>query len=121
MKYKLLQEKFGRIVFHLDEKPRRLWCASEAIAIGRGGVSIVSEAAGVSRTTITEGMKEIKGEKKIPENGRIRRKGGGRKKKTEQYESVKNDIEVLIEPFVPGSLNHPCGGFAKVREMLQRN
>ncbi|HAO19081.1 MAG: hypothetical protein BWK80_31645 [Desulfobacteraceae bacterium IS3] len=80
MEYKQLQEKFGRIASHPDEKSRRLWCANEALAIGRGGITIVSGATGVSRTTITEGIKEITGKKEIPENGDIRRKGGGRKK-----------------------------------------
>ncbi len=37
MEYKELQEKYGRIASHLDEKSRRLWCANEALAIGRGG------------------------------------------------------------------------------------
>lgn len=103
MNCKILQEKFERITSHLDEKSKRLWCANEAIAMGRGGVAIVSAATGISRTTVTEGIKEIKGKKELPEKGRIRRKGGGRKKKTQQYQTVKDDIENLIEPFTLGS------------------
>ncbi len=92
MEYKELQEKYGRIASHPDEKSRRLRCADEALATGRGGITVVSEATGVSRTAITEGIKEITGGKEIPENGSVRRKGGGRKKKTERYENIRNDI-----------------------------
>lgn len=70
-----IQERFQRITSHLDEKTRRLWCANEALAIVVGGVTLVSNETGVSRTTITEGIKEIKGLKHLPENG-IRRDGG---------------------------------------------
>ena len=45
-----------------DEKARRLWCANEAVCIGRGGITFVALVTGVSRTTLTEGVKEIKGE-----------------------------------------------------------
>ena len=86
MNCKILQEKFERITSHLDEKSKRLWCANEAIAMGRGGVATVSAATGISRTAVTEGIKEIKGKKELPEKGRIRRKGGGRKKKTQQFQ-----------------------------------
>ena len=101
MKYEELQEKFRRIVSHLNEKSKRLRCADEAMSLGRGGVTLVSAATGVSRTTITEGMKEIKGEKDIRPDG-IRRKGGGRKKKTEKDKTVRQDIENFIEPATLG-------------------
>ena len=101
MKYEELQEKFRRIVSHLNEKSKRLWCANEAMSLGRGGVTVVSAATGVSRTTITEGMKEIKGEKDVRPDG-IRRKGGGRKKKTDKDKTVIQDIENLIEPAALG-------------------
>jgi len=113
MEYKQLQEKFGRIASHLDEKSRRLWCANEALAIGWGGITIVSAATGVSRTTITEGIKEITGEKEIPENSAVRRKGGGRKKKTAQYENIKHDIESLTESLTRGSSESPLRSVCK--------
>jgi len=115
-----LQEKFGRISSRLDEKSRRLWCANEALAIGRGGVAAVSEATGVSRTTVTEGMKEIKGEKEISKSGSIRRKGGGRKKKTQQYGSIKNDIEGLTEPVTRGSPESPLRWICKSTRNLAK-
>ncbi|GHU15543.1 hypothetical protein FACS189449_13220 [Alphaproteobacteria bacterium] len=48
----------------LDERERRLFLANEAIAYGYGGISAISRISGVSRTTITAGIKELKsGEK----------------------------------------------------------
>ena len=101
MMHEELQEKFKRIVSHLNEKSKRLWCANEAISLGRGGIKLVSTATGVSGTTITEGMKEIKGEKEVRQDG-IRRKGGGRKKKTDTDKTVMQDIEDIIGPVTSG-------------------
>lgn len=43
---------------HLSEREKRIWAASEAITIGRGGDTIVSEATGISRVTISKGKKK---------------------------------------------------------------
>jgi transposase len=101
-----IQERFQTISQHLDEKTRRLWCANEALAIVHGGVSLVSRETGVSRTTITEGIKEIKGQKKLPENG-IRRDGGGRKLQIEKDKDLKSDIEKSVESTTGGDPESP--------------
>ena len=75
-----IQEKFIRIASHLDEKSKRLWCANEAISLGWGGVTQVSKATGVSRSTMTDGIKELIEQQEMKKVG-IRKKGGGRKKK----------------------------------------
>ena len=43
----------------LDERQRRLLVAVEAKVLGRGGVTAVARATGVSRTTILVGLNEI--------------------------------------------------------------
>ena len=43
----------------LDERQRRLLVGVEAKVLGRGGVSAVAVATGVSRTTILAGLNEI--------------------------------------------------------------
>lgn len=58
-----IQAKFTRIAAYLDEKTKRLWCANEALALGRGGITAVSRATGVSRTTITAGIRELAGKR----------------------------------------------------------
>ena len=117
MEQKELKEKYQRIAFHLNEKSRRLWCANEAIAIGRGGISAVSKATGVSRTTIAAGINEITGKIKSTEN-RIRRKGGGRKKKIEQYENLPADLDRLIEPVTRGDPESPLRWVCKSTRTL---
>jgi hypothetical protein len=101
-----IKERFQRITRHLDEKTRRLWCANEALAIVVGGVTLVSIETGVSRTTIIEGIKEIKGLKQLPENG-IRRDGGGRKLQTEKDSDLKSDVEKTVEGATRGDPESP--------------
>ena len=78
-----VRAEFDDIKGVLDERRIRYWCAAKARAYNRiykkGGVSIVSEATGVSRSRIYRGMREIKiGEDR--EKARSRKAGGGRKK-----------------------------------------
>jgi hypothetical protein len=63
----------------LDERGRRLFAASEARAIGRGGSYLVEEATGVARSTINRGKKELKAG--VSAGSKQRRPGGGCKKK----------------------------------------
>ncbi len=73
-----LRTRFETIWPHLDEKGRRLWVASEAKAFGRGGLKVTHEVTRMSRSAISEGIRELAGERLLPE-GRIRRVGAGRK------------------------------------------
>ena len=43
----------------LDKKQKRLYVATEALAYGRGGVTIATTAYGLSRMTVTSGGKEL--------------------------------------------------------------
>ena len=63
----------------LNERQRRIYLASEAIALGRGGIKEVSKLTGVSRTTIIKGKKEIESGEPLDDVA-IRSDGGGRKK-----------------------------------------
>lgn len=101
-----IEKRYKNIRIHLDEKGRRLWCANEAMALGRGGISMVSSATKMSRTTIGEGMKEIMGRKDMAEKG-IRRAGGGRKRKIEKYPGLKETIENLVESSTRGDPESP--------------
>ena len=55
----------------------RQWAAAEARAPGWGGISLVSRATGLSRPTLTAGMREL--DQPIEQlAARVRRAGGGR-------------------------------------------
>ena len=60
----IVGEKYGIVGEVLDERGRRLWAAAEAKYLPHGGVSIVSKATGMSRTTIHAGMKELEAEER---------------------------------------------------------
>ena len=64
----------------LNERQKRHFLAVEANQLGYGGISLVSRSFAVNRKTISAGIRELKLRTEI-EPGRIRRKGGGRKKK----------------------------------------
>jgi len=51
--------KYRALAGRLDEAMLRLWAAVEARTLGRGGVSTVAKATGLSRTTIYSGLKDL--------------------------------------------------------------
>lgn len=53
--------KFVAVLPHLDERQRRLYLASEAGALGHGGVTAVAGLAEVSESTIARGQEEARG------------------------------------------------------------
>ena len=55
-----------------------MWAGREALAFGRGGVAAAARATGLSRATVTKGMRAIQLGETI-EPGRVRRPGGGRR------------------------------------------
>ena len=56
----VLAGKFASVLPQLDERQRRLMLGAEAIALGRGGITAVATAAGVSRPTVSRGMAEVR-------------------------------------------------------------
>jgi len=101
-----MRSRFETIWTHLDEKGRRLWAASEAKAHGRGGLKMVHEVTGMSRTVISEGIREIAGKKPIQEN-RIRRSGAGRKTLRSIDETLLDDLKALVESSTMGDPESP--------------
>ncbi len=90
----------------LDEKTRRLYNAAESKVLGRGGIAIVSKATGVSRTTISSGLKELDSLETI-DTKRIRKIGGGRHKAVDKMPLIKVELSKLIEPALRGEPDSP--------------
>lgn len=90
----------------LDERARRLVAAAESQAIGKGGISPVSKATGISRPVIRQGIAELKDPASLAP-GRIRRKGGGRKKAVDKDASLKSDLQDLLESTTRGDPEAP--------------
>src|SRR5512147_2069634 len=66
----------------MTERLRRQWAACEAECLGRGGVCLVADATGHSRTTIWAGRRELRRRVDQPRDDwapeRVRAPGGGR-------------------------------------------
>jgi len=78
-----------------------LYCAAEAKVLKHGGIQIVSEQTGLSRTTISNGLKELEHLENI-DITRIRKEGGGRKKEIEKDPIISEKLDSLIEPALRG-------------------
>jgi transposase len=107
----------------LDERTRRLFAAAESEAIGRGGISAVSAAIGMSRRVVREGKRDLRARGTLP-TGRLRQPGGGRKKMVVEDPSLLVDLERLVEPLTRGDPESPlrwtCKSVRKLAEELQR-
>src|SRR3954467_2046862 len=101
-----IAQRFKAVQAVLDERSRRLVAAAESAAIGRGGVSAVSRATGMSRQVIRQGMAELS-ESAVHPPGRVRRPGGGRKKTAAQDPTLLRDLERLVEPVTRGDPDSP--------------
>ena len=90
--------------------------AAEAVQIGYGGVSLVSRACGLSRVTITKGIRELDGTAVPPE--RIRRAGAGRQKLVTRDPQLPSLLESLVEPLSRGDPESPLRWTCKSTRVL---
>jgi Rhodopirellula transposase DDE domain len=113
-----IKERYARVAGTLDERGRRAVVASEALAIGWGGITAVARATGVSRTVIERGIKELSGTVPVAAPGRIRRPGGGRKKMAARDPTALSDLEQLVEPTTRGDPQSPLRWTSKSLRQL---
>jgi len=104
-----IKQRFMQLEAWLDERSRRLWAAAESTAHGRGGISLVARASGISRRAIAVGMAELKKKPDGSQRARlpIRKKGGGRKKASLKDPALLRDLETLLEPVTRGDPQSP--------------
>ncbi len=101
-----LRAKYNALSPALNERGRRIWAATEAREIGRGGIALVSRATEISYSTIVRGLHELDSGESA-EAGRVRRRGGGRKKSVEKDPNLLADLEALVEPTASGDPESP--------------
>ncbi len=92
----VLDVKFAALLPHLDERRRRLYLATEAGALGPGGISAVARLAEVSEPTIVRGRAELASASESLV--RVRRPGGGRRSAVEKDPGLVPALGALIEP-----------------------
>jgi len=101
-----IKQRFTSLEPFLNERQRRLHAATEALALGYGGVSTVARATGVSRRAIARGLRELT-TSDTATGERIRRPGGGRKRTTSVDATLLADLERLVEPLSRGDPESP--------------
>jgi DNA-binding phage protein len=120
-----VQDKYRVLGAILDERGRRVWAAAEARSLRRGGVSLVAQATGMSRTTIHTGLAEL-GKRRMAEapTGRVRKVGGGRKPVTFHAPDIIKALDELVEPTTRGDPESPlrwtCKSTRHLAAELQR-
>jgi transposase len=106
-----VRKKFSALESLMSERLRRQWAACEAEALGRGGVSWVAEATGISRTTITAGHGKLLQYREQPDERlsleRIREPGAGRPKLAAKDTTLVKDLERLIDSTTRGDPQSP--------------
>jgi hypothetical protein len=90
----------------LNEQSLRRFVALEAKALGHGGVSLMSQISGLARSTIYHGLADIRDDISAPA-GRVRKPGGGRKKKPAADPTLIVDLKRLVEPTTRGDPMQP--------------
>jgi hypothetical protein len=90
----------------LNEQSLRRFVAMEARALGHGGVSLMSRISGLARSTIYHGLSDIRAAVSAPP-GRVRKPGGGRKRKSSEDPTLVVDLKRLVEPATRGDPMQP--------------
>lgn len=122
-----IRRKYKALAPEMNERSRRQWAACEARDLGYGGRSLVSFATGISRPTISVGLRELDLPKRQRESAasRIRRTGGGRHRATDHDPDLIAALEALVEPLTRGDPESPlrwtCKSTRKLAQELTRN
>jgi len=111
-----LAEKFAALFPHLNERQRRLVAAADARMMGRGGVTAVSGASGLARSTIARALVELDDEPLEP--GRVRAEGGGRKRAVELDPGLCDELDRLVDPDSRGDPMSPLRWTTKSTRQL---
>lgn len=86
----------------LSEKDRRRYAAVEALKLGRGGKTYISQLLGCDDEAMQWGRQELK-EKEALARKRIRKPGGGRKRKVETEKGLDRAFMEVLEAQTAGS------------------
>ncbi len=109
--------KFGLLGPHLDERVTRLWAATEAQALGYGGIEAVARATGIAASRIRRGQGDLAGGE-VLEAGRVRRPGGGRQRLVDADPKLLADLERLADDGERGDPERPLRWCSKSQRRL---
>jgi hypothetical protein len=113
-----IRQTYETLHSRLNERTRRLWAATEAHALGRGGIAIVQQATNIDRKTIRRGLTEMNTSSPLLSTERSRLQGGGRKNLTVHYPDLPDALESLIDPVMRGDPESPLRWTCKSTRLL---
>src|SRR5262249_33562777 len=96
-----LRQKYALLRAEMDERTRRCWAATEALALGYGGASAVADATGLARNTIAAGIREVQAPQRLAPDRR-RRRGAGRKPLFTEDPGLPAALDALVDPATRG-------------------
>lgn len=102
----IVRRKYALLLPELDERARRCWAATEALALGYGGVSAVARATGLARNTVAAGIREVSAPDR-PDATRVRQPGGGGKALTTTDPGLATALDALVDPATRGDPESP--------------
>ena len=118
-----IRGKYEILKSELDERGRRIWAATEASFFGHGGGVVVSQATGLSESTIRIGKRELEKHvdyEKESSKRRIRKKGGGRKSLLVTDNKILTSLNELVDPTSRGDPMSPLKWTCKSTRRLAR-
>ncbi len=101
-----VENKMLSVYLSLNEKDKRHYSAIEAIKLGHGGISYISDLFGCSRRTIYDGINEIESDDFLDAD-KIRRKGGGRSSAEDTIDNINDVFLKVINPHIAGDPMKP--------------
>ena len=115
---KAVAERYQALRDVMDERVTRRWAGAEALALGRGGVTAVAPATGLSRMKGRAGRDEASGKRPEGELVRVRRKGAGRPKVEVAQPGLTETLESLVDPATRGDPESPLRWTCKSTKVL---
>ena len=108
-----------RVLGAMNEYQARLLVAEKALQLGRGGISHLAQLTGMSRVTITQGVRDlISGKVRGPGEGRVRQPGGGRKKVEHADYGLLRRLKSIVEETTAGDPMSPLKWTSKSTRTL---
>src|SRR5580658_4388250 len=112
----VIRERFTAVERDLNERSRRLLAAAEAKTAGHGGITAVSRATGVARSTIGRGLKDLASPGSL--SGEVRRPGGGCPTLIAKDPTLLENLRQLLESTTMGDPMRPLMWVSKSHAKL---
>jgi len=118
-----VRAKYKHLRCVMDERVTRLWAATEAEALGYGGIAAVVQATGISKARVRAGLRDLAEQAANPpvmpaRAQRIRRPGAGRPALVQTDPTLMADLESLVDPVARGDPESPLRWTCKSKDKL---